>query len=726
MKLIDHPNVMQLYDVWETSTDLYLVLEYVKGGELFDYMCSKGKLPVPEALHYFQQIIGAIDYCHRFNIAHRDLKPENILLDEHFNIKIADFGMAAWQIDNMLKTSCGSPHYAAPEVISGHAYNGFAADIWSCGIILFALLSARLPFDDEDCDALLFQVTEGKYDMPLEIDPLAQNLIRRMLTTEVERRITMPEILTHPFFKLHPPKVSTRIYPSLDCISRPIGGLAPIDPDIFANLRTLWHGTSDAEIMESLRNDKPTWQKGIYHLLVEYRSRHLAAVQGEDSEILHARLERKKSRRAKAAAEAAMIEIQDIRESPSSFPPRDGPPTPRRATGRALGSNRSSCASLHDRVLDVSQTPALQIHSPSPSPTTPIASQRWNALPAIAVPELQDDKVQAFFHQIVHHLNALQAMAATPERSDWGESPNFGDLTDVFVGGSESGGNTLAPPPTPIGNGQEYQSINIEVFSPVASPFSQIPPENGTRPLSIRRKPQRPPAVTRASDKENQGDYNYPIIDGTGNIMKRSSLKRGKGRRAGLGDKRVLIVEPERQRSKLKKRNTFGLASPAVSEASSLFSLPSPSPFFSTSPGRNWLGNVFKLKPPSYSLASTHDVQTTRNECRRLLMGMDVRVVLESSEGLGVLRCRLDQKKDTSGTLGVLKAVKFRVEVQRLAMHDKHTIFLVLIHEKGSSETFTEVCRRVEREWRLDVIGGSAPREVVETPLSSGHFLEYA
>lgn len=107
-------------------------------------------------------------------------------------------------------------------------------------------------------------------------------------------------------------------------------------------------------------------------------------------------------------------------------------------------------------------------------------------------------------------------------------------------------------------------------------------------------------------------------------------------------------------------------------------------------------------------------------------MGMDVRVVLESSEGLGVLRCRLDQKKDTSGTLGVLKAVKFRVEVQRLAMHDKHTIFLVLIHEKGSSETFTEVCRRVEREWRLDVIGGSAPREVVETPLSSGHFLEYA
>src|ERR1700730_384389 len=82
MKLIEHPNIMRLYDVWETSTELYLILEYVQGGELFDYLCQKGKLPIPEALNYFQQIISAIDYCHRFNIAHRDLKPENILLDK--------------------------------------------------------------------------------------------------------------------------------------------------------------------------------------------------------------------------------------------------------------------------------------------------------------------------------------------------------------------------------------------------------------------------------------------------------------------------------------------------------------------------------------------------------------------------------------------------------------------------------------------------------------------
>src|SRR6266545_7010167 len=131
MKLIDHPNILKLYDVWETSSSLYLILEYVQGGELFDYLCNEGRRPTHEGLDYFQQIISAVDYCHRFNIAHRDLKLENILIDDESNIKIADFGMAAWQDSSrgkLLRTSCGSPHYAAPEVISGKPYDGRAAD----------------------------------------------------------------------------------------------------------------------------------------------------------------------------------------------------------------------------------------------------------------------------------------------------------------------------------------------------------------------------------------------------------------------------------------------------------------------------------------------------------------------------------------------------------------------------------------------------------------------
>ena len=166
MKLIEHPNIMRLHDVWETSTELYLILEYVEGGELFDYLCERGRLPAREALGYFQQIIAAIDYCHRFNIAHRDLKPENLLLDRDKNIKVADFGMAVWQsAGNMLNTACGSPHYAAPEVIKGEAYDGTAADIWSCGVILYVMLCGRLPFDDDHIP-MLFKKINGTTACP--------------------------------------------------------------------------------------------------------------------------------------------------------------------------------------------------------------------------------------------------------------------------------------------------------------------------------------------------------------------------------------------------------------------------------------------------------------------------------------------------------------------------------------------------------------------------------
>ena len=120
MKLISHPNIMGLYDVWENKNDLYLILEYIEGGELFDYLIKRGKLQEYEAINYFKQIINGINYLHQFNICHRDLKPENLLLDFNKNIKIADFGMAALEVkEKLLETSCGSPHYASPEIVAG-------------------------------------------------------------------------------------------------------------------------------------------------------------------------------------------------------------------------------------------------------------------------------------------------------------------------------------------------------------------------------------------------------------------------------------------------------------------------------------------------------------------------------------------------------------------------------------------------------------------------------
>ncbi|KAI5632490.1 protein kinase domain-containing protein [Phthorimaea operculella] len=118
MKLIEHPHVLGLSDVYENKKYLYLVLEHVSGGELFDYLVKKGRLTPKEARRFFRQIISALDFCHSHSICHRDLKPENLLLDERNNIKIADFGMASLQpAGSLLETSCGSPHYACPEVI---------------------------------------------------------------------------------------------------------------------------------------------------------------------------------------------------------------------------------------------------------------------------------------------------------------------------------------------------------------------------------------------------------------------------------------------------------------------------------------------------------------------------------------------------------------------------------------------------------------------------------
>ncbi len=159
LKLFRHPHIIRLYEVIETPTDIFLVMEYVDGGELFEYIVQRGRLLETEARKFFQQIISGIEYCHRYMVVHRDLKPENLLLDSDKNIKIADFGLSNMMLDgNFLKTSCGSPNYAAPEVITGKLYAGPEVDVWSCGVILYALLCGKLPFDEETIPSLFKKI----------------------------------------------------------------------------------------------------------------------------------------------------------------------------------------------------------------------------------------------------------------------------------------------------------------------------------------------------------------------------------------------------------------------------------------------------------------------------------------------------------------------------------------------------------------------------------------
>lgn len=257
----------------------FLIMEYVAGGELFDHLVAQGKLTPRDARGYFRQIIFGMDYCHRFNICHRDLKPENLLLDEAKKIvKVADFGMAALQpTEKMLETSCGSPHYASPEIVSGKRYKGTASDIWSCGIILFALLCGRLPFDDPNIQQLLGKVRAGKFMMPEWLEPASKDLIWRMLEVDPEKRIKMADIMRHPWFTNNGKESSVNpVSTSLDSLQTEHLTLETIDIDILGNLKTLWSELSEDDIIKELLTPGPSWQKTFYTLLVAHRENHSA------------------------------------------------------------------------------------------------------------------------------------------------------------------------------------------------------------------------------------------------------------------------------------------------------------------------------------------------------------------------------------------------------------------------------------------------------------------
>ncbi|CAL8406293.1 unnamed protein product [Arctogadus glacialis] len=207
LKLFRHPHIIKLYQVISTPTDIFMVMEYVSGGELFDYICKNGKLEEKESRRLFQQIISAVDYCHRHMVVHRDLKPENVLLDAQMNAKIADFGLSNMMSDGeFLRTSCGSPNYAAPEVISGRLYAGPEVDIWSSGVILYALLCGTLPFDDDHVPTLFKKICDGVFFTPQYLNPAVISLLKHMLQVDPMKRATIKEIREDEWFKEELPK----------------------------------------------------------------------------------------------------------------------------------------------------------------------------------------------------------------------------------------------------------------------------------------------------------------------------------------------------------------------------------------------------------------------------------------------------------------------------------------------------------------------------------------
>ncbi|XP_047165919.1 CBL-interacting serine/threonine-protein kinase 10 [Vigna umbellata] len=207
MRLTRHPNIIQLFEVMANKSKIYFVMEYAKGGELFNKV-AKGKLKEDVAHKYFKQLINAVDYCHSRGVFHRDIKPENILLDENGNLKVSDFGLSALveskRQDGLLHTPCGTPAYVAPEVIKRKGYDGTKADIWSCGIVLFVLLAGYLPFHDPNLIEMYRKISKAELKCPNWFPPDVCKLLGMMLDPNPDARIPISIIREHCWFKKEP------------------------------------------------------------------------------------------------------------------------------------------------------------------------------------------------------------------------------------------------------------------------------------------------------------------------------------------------------------------------------------------------------------------------------------------------------------------------------------------------------------------------------------------
>lgn len=204
MRLVRHPNIVQLYEVMASKTKIYCAMEYVRGGELFNKV-AKGKLREEVARKYFQQLVDAVEFCHSRGVYHRDLKPENLLLDENGDLKISDFGLSALQEstrqDGLLHTTCGTPAYVAPEVINKRGYDGAKADIWSCGVVLFVLLAGNLPFYDSNLMELYKKITRAEFKCPNWFPPEVRKLLSRILDPNPSTRVTMAKLMENYWFR---------------------------------------------------------------------------------------------------------------------------------------------------------------------------------------------------------------------------------------------------------------------------------------------------------------------------------------------------------------------------------------------------------------------------------------------------------------------------------------------------------------------------------------------
>ncbi|XP_036253512.1 serine/threonine-protein kinase SIK3 isoform X3 [Molothrus aeneus] len=273
MKMLCHPHIIRLYQVMETERMIYLVTEYASGGEIFDHLVAHGRMAEKEARRKFKQIVAAVNFCHCRNIVHRDLKAENLLLDANLNIKIADFGFSnIFTPGQLLKTWCGSPPYAAPELFEGKEYDGPKVDIWSLGVVLYVLVCGALPFDGSTLQNLRARVLSGKFRIPFFMSTECEHLIRHMLVLDPSKRLSMEQICKHKWMKLGEADAEfDRLIAECQHLKTE-RQLEPLNEDVLLAMADM--GLDKERTVQSLRADAYDHYSAIYSLLCDRLKRH--------------------------------------------------------------------------------------------------------------------------------------------------------------------------------------------------------------------------------------------------------------------------------------------------------------------------------------------------------------------------------------------------------------------------------------------------------------------
>ncbi|KAG8736545.1 hypothetical protein FRC10_009205 [Ceratobasidium sp. 414] len=779
MKLINHPCIMSLYDLQETENEFYLALEYVEGGELFDYLVSRGRLSEPEALNYFKQIIFGLDYCHRFNISHRDLKPENILLDGDMNIKIADFGMAALEVANgMLETSCGSPHYASPEVVAGKAYHGASSDIWSCGVVLYALLSGRLPFDHRDIRTLLQMVKLGKFEMHECLSPKAEDLIARMLVVDPEARITIPEIFRHPFFR-----GETNVFfrnpdpPTLEDLSKPIGPREHIESAYLGSLQILFH-KSRADIETALRvRNEPNWEKAFLYLLRVYAERVRENYGEEDGDEVEVVPVRRRSTRLQVERDVfadittrlnlgarRSVDVRPpvklsvpplgrkraltVSTGPQfAFPPIPSPAKLVAARAAPLHANGESrrAGRAHEDSDRWSRPPSVV----GPRPNPPVSPSRANARPRsgylepgpVAMVRERPGSGMARANEragtSMAYKRPSSAMAHERPRSVVAQERT----TSVMTRETPGSGMVLrdwdmhrvaSPPPLPPKSPAKstFQDVAIGAEpTPFRSVLSPDPDKSfGDEYVHI---------LKRWSEDTDEGETRRREEDRE--VAKKSNLSpHAPEFRLGMYGLPVHQTKLVRK----SKPTPLALANPnwhSVSSASQPGTPGLDSPRLGQQPKvTGWFQNLFTFRPVFHVLYSTVPPELTRHEITQMLSDFGVAVTKQQDQEL--LKCYVDKFHDLDGTL-MAKSVRFRIEIRstggsptladmplRSPMLElpgtQYPCVLTITQEKGAHSTLKAVYARLRASWRLDSLVSPAPVSAGSTMTTQTPMLE--